>query len=301
MTVNRRQFVAGMVGSAQALAAARPKGPLVDSHVHLFATDQRRFPLAPNAPYKPTPLPVEEYVAFARSVGIDHAVIVHTEPYQDDYRYLEYAFSKEPSPLFFKGVCLFDPIARDTPDLIASLAGNNPRRIVALRIHETHKPGTPSLTEGPIKDRDMRSPAMRATWRRVHQLNMAIQMHFLPYYAPQIYDPAAQFPDLPVILDHLGRFDEGTPADFAAVLRLAKLPRVYMKYSNAKSLAIKPSVKKIYEAYGPDRMIWGYFGHDRAGFDKQVEMFDAMFDYVAEEDREKIRGGNALKLFGWSA
>jgi predicted TIM-barrel fold metal-dependent hydrolase len=85
------------------------------------------------------------------------------------------------------------------------------------------------------------------------------------------------------------------------VLRLAKLPRVYMKYSNAKSLAIKSSVKKIYEAYGPERMIWGYFGHDRASFDKQVEMFDAMFDYVAEEDREKIRGGNALKLFGWSA
>jgi len=30
-------------------------------------------------------------------------------------------------------------------------------------------------------------------------------------------------------------------------------------------------------------------------------MFDAMFDYVSETDREKIRGGNALKLFGWSA
>jgi predicted TIM-barrel fold metal-dependent hydrolase len=130
---------------------------------------------------------------------------------------------------------------------------------------------------------------------------MAIQMHFLPYYAPQIYDLAAHFPDLPVILDHLARFDEGTPADFAAVLRLAKLPRIYMKYSNAKSLAIKPSVKKVYEAYGPDRMMWGYFGHDRGEFDKQVEMLDAMFDYVSEDDREKIRGGNALKLFGWNA
>lgn len=301
MKLSRREFVAGMLAGAQALAAERPKGPLVDSHVHLFAADQRRFPFAPNAPYKPAPLPVEEYVAFAKEVGIDHAVIVHPEPYQDDYRYLEYAFSKEPSPLFFKGVCLFDPIARDTPDRISSLVGNNPKRIVGLRIHETRKPGTPPLTEGPIKDRDMRSPAMKATWRRVHQLGMAIQMHFLPYYAPQIYDLAAQFPDLPVILDHLGRFDEGTPADFAGVLRLAKLPRVYMKYSNAKSLAIKPSVKKIYDAYGPDRMIWGYFGHDRADFDKQVEMFDAMFDYVSEDDREKIRGGNALKLFGWNA
>ena len=222
MKLNRREFVAGTLIAAQGVAAGRPKGPVVDSHVHLFAADQRRFPFAANAPYRPAPLPVEEYVAFAKEVGIDRAVIVHPEPYQDDYRYLEYAFSKEPSPLFFKGVCLFDPIARDTPDRISSLAGNNPKRIVGLRIHETRKPGTPPLTEGPIKDRDMQSPAMKATWRRVHQLGMAIQMHFLPYYAPQIYDLAAQFPELPVILDHLGRFDEGTPADFAAVLRLAK-------------------------------------------------------------------------------
>ena len=279
----------------------RPRGPLVDSHVHLFAADLKRFPLAPNAPYKPAPLPVEEYVQFAKTVGIDHAVIVHPEPYQDDYRYLEYAFSREPSPLFFKGVCLFDPIAHETPDRISSLVGNNPKRIVGLRIHETHKPGTPPLTEGPIKDRDLRSPAMKATWRRVQQLGLAIQMHFLPYYSTQIYELAEQFPDTPVILDHLGRFKEGTPADFAALLKLARLPRVYMKYSNAGSIEAKPSVRKMYDAFGPDRMIWGYFGHDVAAFEKEAALLDAMFDYASEEDREKIRGGNALKLFKWQA
>jgi predicted TIM-barrel fold metal-dependent hydrolase len=299
--INRRQILAGVAAAFPALATERPKGPIVDSHVHLFAADLKRFPLAPNATYKPTPLPVEDYVKFATSAGIDHAVIVHPEPYQDDYRYLEYAFTKEPSRLYFKAVCLFDPVARETPDRLSSLVGNNPGRIVGLRIHETHKPGTPSLTEGPIKDRDLRSPAMKATWRRVGQLRLAVQMHFLPYYSTQIYELAQQFPDVPVILDHLGRFDEGTPADFAALLQLAKLPRVYMKYSNAKSAAVKPSVRKIYDAWGPDRMIWGYFGHDAAGFDKEAALFDLMFDYASEQDREKIRGGNALKLFKWQA
>ena len=297
--VTRREMIAGLAAAVAAYGIERPKGPLVDTHVHLFGADLKRFPLAPNATYKPTPLPVEEYVRFATSVGIDHAVIVHPEPYQDDYRYLEYAFSKEPSPLFFKGVCLLDPTAHETPDRLSSIVGNNPRRIVGLRIHETHKPGTPSLTEGPIKDRDMRSPAMKATWRRVQQLGLAIQMHFLPYYATGIYELAAQFPDVPVILDHLARFDEGTPADFAAVLRLAKLPRVYMKYSNAMNAEIKPSVRKIYDAWGPDRMVWGYFGHDAAGVAKEVALFDVMFDYLGEADKEKIRGGNALKLFKW--
>jgi predicted TIM-barrel fold metal-dependent hydrolase len=298
-----------MVAAIPALAAERPKGPIVDSHVHLFSDDVRRFPFAPDAPYKPAALPVEEYVRFATSVGIDRAVIVHPEPYQDDYRYLEYCFTKEPSPGFFKGICLFDPTAHDTPDRISTLVGINPGRIAGLRIHETHKPGTPSLTSGPIKDRDMHSPAMKATWRRVQQLKLAIQMHFLPYYAPQIGELAEQFPEVPVILDHLGRVGEGTPADFGAVLRLAKLPQVYMKYANVSSSSkekypyadVRPMVRRIYDAFGADRMIWGYFGHDRAGFDKEVELFDIMFDHVSEADREKIRGGNALKLFHWQA
>jgi predicted TIM-barrel fold metal-dependent hydrolase len=296
--LTRREAIGGLMAAVPALAAGRPRGPIVDSHVHLFSTDLKRFPLAPDAPYKPTPLPVEEYVRFAVAVGIDHAVIVHPEPYQDDYRYLEYCFAHEPSPGFFKGVCLFDPTAHETPDRLATLVGMNPKRIVALRIHEVHKPGTPSLTEGPIKDRDLHAPAMKATWRRVQQLGLGIQMHFLPYFAPQIGELAAQFPDVPVILDHLARASEGTPEDFASVLKLAKLPKVVMKYSNATQ-EMKPLVRKCYDAFGPDRMIWGYFGHDRAGFDKEVALFELMFDFLSEEDKEKIRGKNALKLFKW--
>ncbi len=56
-------------------------------------------------------------------------------------------------------------------------------------------------------------------------------------------------------------------------------------------------VRRLYDAFGPDRMIWGYFGHDRAGFDKEIELFGIMFDRVSEPDKEKIRGRDALKLF----
>jgi L-fuconolactonase len=310
--MNRRKFLAGAAATAAAgicaQAAGRPSGPIVDTHVHLFSPDLRRFPLAANATYKPTPLPVEEYVRFAKAAGIDHAVIVHPEPYQDDYRYLEYCFTQEPSPGFFKGTCLFDPTAPETPDRIATLVGMNPKRIVALRIHETHKPGTPSLTSGPIKDRDLRSPAMKATWARCQQLGLAIQMHFLPYFAPEIGELAGQFPDMPLILDHMGRMGEGTARDAAAVIKLAKLPRSYMKFANIASSSkekypftdVKPMVRRAYDAFGPDRMIWGYFGHDAASFSKEVELFEMMFEFAKEEDRQKIRGKNALKLFKWA-
>ena len=289
---------AGLAASPSVLAAGRPSGPIVDTHVHLFAADQKRFPFAPNAPYKPEPLTVEDYVTFAKAAGLDHAVIVHPEPYQDDYRYLEYSFAHEHVRGFFKGTCLFDPIAKDTPDRIAALVGQNPDRIVALRIHQTRKPGLPPTSTGALKDRDMRAPEMKATWKRCQQLGLAIQMHFHPFYATQILELVEQLPDVTVVLDHLGRVAEGTPAELANVLKLAKHPKVVMKYSNAKA-EMKPLVRKIYDAFGPNRLIWGYFGHDLPGYQKEADLLEAMFDYATEDDRGKIRGGNAIKLYKW--
>jgi L-fuconolactonase len=304
MNPSRRQILAGALG-ALAARAARPAGVLVDAHVHLFAADTSQFPYAPDAPYKPQAQPLEGYLKFVAQARIDHTVIVHPEPYQDDHRYLEYCFAHEPSPGYFKGTCLFDPVAPGTPDRMEALVKRHPGRIVALRIHEMHAPGTPSLKSGPIKDRDMRDPAMAATWRKAQSLGLAIQMHFIPHYAPQIGELAARFPEVPVILDHLGRTGQGTAAEFEEILKLARHPRVYMKYSGVNYSSkepyphrdARPIVRRAFDAFGPSRMIWGGLGMDAGQFDRQARLLDEMFDFATESDRARIRGGNALALF----
>jgi hypothetical protein len=50
---------------------------------------------APNATYRPAPLPFEGYAAFVRESKLDHTFIVHSEVYQDDHRYFEYCFEHE--------------------------------------------------------------------------------------------------------------------------------------------------------------------------------------------------------------
>src|SRR5438477_5489921 len=154
--LSRRALLVAAVGLP---AAARPKGVLVDTHVHLF--DPQRVPYHPAATYKPPAAPLEAYVQFVREAKIDHTIIVHPEPYQDDHRYLEYCFEHEPSRGFFKGTCLFDPIAPDTPARMQALVKKLPDRIVALRIHENLAPGKPATTTGPIRDRDLHHPAMQ--------------------------------------------------------------------------------------------------------------------------------------------
>jgi predicted TIM-barrel fold metal-dependent hydrolase len=305
MAITRREWIA--VALAPSLASSG--SVLIDAHVHLFAGDPVRFPYSPAA-YKPKPLPVEAYVQFAREARIQHAVIVHPEPYQDDHRYLEYCFAHELTKGFFKGTCLFDPVDPETPKRMMALVKRNPGRIVALRIHETHAAGTPPTISGAIRDRNLRDPQMKQSWRAAHQLGLAIQMHLIPHYAPQVRELAASFPKMPVILDHLARPGEGTAAEYDEVLRLADLPLVYMKFSNTgvtsaskqpyPHLDAKPIVQRALKSFGADRMLWGELGSNMAEFAKAEKLFNLMFDFASEPDRDQIRGLTARKLFAFA-
>ncbi len=292
---------------APVLGAARPKGVLVDTHIHLF--DPEKFAYHPNATYRPPAQTLDQYVRFVREAKIDHAIIVHPEPYQDDHRYLEYCFLHEPFKGFFKGTCLFDPVAAETPARMEALVKKLPGRIVALRIHENQDPRKQPTTSGAIRDRDMRSPAMLTTWRKAHALGLAVQMHFIPCYAPQIRALASQIRELPVILDHLGRRGEGTPVEYQEVLRLAELPHVYMKFSAVRYSSkqdyphrdVEPLIRRLFQAFGAERMIWGGLGMDMTEFNSQAALLNEMFDFASESERAKIRGLNAIRLFRFNA
>ena len=65
-----------------------------------------------------------------------------------------------------------------------------------------------------------------------------------------------------------------------------------------------PYVKRVYEAFGPDRLLFGtgYPGSARAAYqrptlDKEIALIDKEIPFFTEEDREKILGRNAAKLW----
>ncbi|HUA83956.1 MAG TPA: amidohydrolase family protein [Bryobacteraceae bacterium] len=308
--ISRRQWILGAASAAVAHSAPRrPPGTLIETHVHLFADDPARFPYSPLS-YKPKPNRVEDYVKFAMEVKLNHALAVHPEPYQDDHRSLEYAFTKEPFKGFFKGTCLFDPTDPATPNRIRELVRRNPGRIVALRIHEMHAAGTPSTTSGAIRDRDLKNPQVRKTLQTMHELGLALQVQCIPYYAPQIAEIGREFREMPIILDHLARPGQGTPAEYQQVLRLADLHHVFMKFSRTgvetaskqpfPHADAKPLVQRVYSAYGADHIIWGELGNNATEFAQAVQLFDTMFDSAPESDRAKMRGLTAKTLFAFA-
>ena len=299
--LSRRAFLATAVTTAAPLQQ-RPKGYLVDS-THLFAADQQRFPYHRNATYRPPPKTVESYSKFALEAGIDHTVIIHSEVYQDDHRYLHYAFGHEPSPGFFKGTCLFDPIDPKTPDRIEQLVRSVPGRIVGIRIHEFHRAGTPPTTTGPMRDRDLASEAMRNTWRKMHDLGLGIEMQSIPCYARQVRALAAQFPQMPVQIDHFGLPALGDESQYEDVIALSRLPRVYLRVENLAAPGWYGSAPKlaarVYDAFGPDRLIWENYGGSLEKCRECLAQIEKIFHFASEPDRAKIRGLNAMKLFGF--
>jgi predicted TIM-barrel fold metal-dependent hydrolase len=301
-------WTAERMANALVSGSSGHQGILIETHIHLFAGDPR-FPYNSGS-YAPHKLPVEEYVKFAGEAHIDHAIIVHPEPYQDDHRYLEYSFAHEPLPGFFKGTCLFDPIDPETPKRMQALVKRNPGRIVALRIHETHEAGTPSTTSGLIRDRDLKNPQMAVTWRAAHELGLAIQIHCIPHYAVAIGELASKFPQTSVIIDHLARPGEGTPEEYQQVLKLAQIPRVYMKCTKTGVASAskqpfphqdaKPLVKRVYRAFGPDKILWGELGTNMTEFQQAKQLLDLMLGSASPSERAKVQGLNAKKLFAFS-
>ena len=147
-----------------------------------------------------------------------------------------------------------------------------------------------------IKDRDFKHPGMKNVFRTVRQLKMAIQFHFIPHYAPQVAELAREFPDVPVILDHLARANEGSAAEADQAMLLGKLPNVYIKYSGSYA-GDAALARRAFDAFGPDHMICGYVGMNAEDYRKWSGDFDRAFGSLSAGDREKIRVRTAKTLF----
>jgi predicted TIM-barrel fold metal-dependent hydrolase len=271
-------------------AAASEPNP-IDTHIHLF--DPKRFPYHPNASYKPPEETLDKYGPFAAK-AYSHAIVVHPEPYQDDHSYLEYCFQNEPRKGFFKGTCLFDAFDPKTPARMTELTKKWPNRIVALRVHATEKQPRAS---GPIRDRDLADPRMAQTWAAAAKLGLAIQMHMIPMWAPAVAKLAAQTKGVKVVIDHLCRYAQGTAAEYEEVLKLGANKGVYMKFSGPIPPNPQDLCKKIHQAYGPDRIIWGGLGMSAAAYEKQQKVFDETWAFLTPADRQKIKHNNAAKLY----
>ena len=195
--VSRRTFSLGVAASVVAtspLSAESSPLPdlLVDTHLHCFAGNSKRFPYHARAPYRPTEAATPEHLLKCMDgAGVDHAVVVHPEPYQDDHRYLEHCLDVGSGRL--KGTIL---LFADRPGSLEKMPALAKRKdIVAVRVHAYAPDRLPPFGK----------PELRQLWKLAAALDLAVQLHFEPRYAAQFEPLIREFRDVTHIIDHLGR------------------------------------------------------------------------------------------------
>jgi predicted TIM-barrel fold metal-dependent hydrolase len=297
-STSRRQF---LNTAALALLAARfPKdgaATVVDTHLHCFAGNKDpRFPYHPRGPYQPADAATpEKLLECMKGAGVDYAIVVHPEPYQDDHRYLEYCLSVGKGRL--KGTCL---VFADQPKSMSQLPALAKRGdIVAVRMHAYAPDRLPPFGK----------PELRAFWKQATDLGLMVQLHLEPRYAAHFTPYIREFNKTKVIIDHLGRPFQGTPEEHATVLNWAKLPNVIMKLAAIPAQTEYPHrdistvIKQLSDAYGAERMIYGGgFGAlaTPESYRAARERVRGYLPHLKAEEQAKVLGLNAQKLFGFA-
>lgn len=305
--VTRRRFLqtaaaapaAALVGVVRRAEPAAPdRTPVVDTHLHCFAgKDDARFPYHPRGPYKPDkPATPEHLLACMDGAGVDFAVVVHPEPYQDDHRYLEHCLAVGRGRL--KGTALVFAEREESGKLLGDLVKR--LGVVAVRIHAYAPERLPPFGK----------PELRTLWKSAADLGIAVQLHLEPRYAPGFEPLIREFNKTTVIIDHLGRPFQGTPVEHAVVVNWGKLPNTVIKLSAIPQPRqyphrdIGPIIRQLTDAFGAERCIYGGgFGESAtaASYRAERERTRGLIAHLSAEDQAKVLGGNAARMFGWKA
>lgn len=302
--MNRRTFLGSAVAVSSSLAAlaadSKPRTtPVVDTHTHCFGGKaDARFPYHPRGTYQPElPTSPEFLLKLMDGAGVDFAVVVHPEPYQDDHRYLEHCLAVGKGRL--KGTLLVFCDRPGSMEKLPDLAKRLP--VVTARIHAFQADRLPPFGK----------PELRQLWKLASDSGLAIQLHFTPNHAAGFEPLIREFKQTRVIVDHLGRPFQSTGAEHDRVVRWADFPNVVMKLSSlpttdpkeAKEAAQLPAVlRKLADAYGPDRLIYGGGFAEKATaetYRRERERLAGLLNFLSPDARAKVLGGNAANLFGF--
>jgi len=121
-----------------------------------------------------------------------------------------------------------------------------------------------------------------------------------PEALPAVSRHCQKYPLTPIVIDHLadigmrGKIQE---ADINALCSLVQFPQVKVKLSGFYALGDKkpphldmvPLIKRVYEAFGPQRLMWGSdcpFQLADETYEDSISLIRDGLDFVSAEDKE---------------
>src|SRR5215211_5616110 len=283
---------------------------IIDAHAHVF----RPAAISPRGVDQLAPAgrdaPVEDLLEHMAGSGVDAAVLVPLDAYDD---YVATVLAEYPKT--------FAAIAVATP---VELQAGGTRGVESLRDRREHfgfhglrtqwlgEPGQP------VTD----SPALPVL-RYLAEQGLLLWTYLSPDQLPLLPEVVRELPELRVVLNHLGfcphdmqidehrrpRFESPFPeSTVQQVLRLSEAGGVHLMISGQYALSTQEPpypdlfqvTRRFAEAYGPERLLWASdypWTRDVPGYRALLDVVPAVLPDLDAESLAHVLGGTARKLF----
>ena len=275
--------------------------PVVDAQVHVWRPEAPDRPWPPGgaerarAMHRHQPITGSGLLTEMRDAGVDRAVLVPPffEGYRNDYAV---ACATE-APESFRVMARVDLRTGD-PGPVRELL----RSPVVAGVRLVFLPAD----AGRVDD-----PAAEWFWSFAEAEDVPVML-LASGQLDALGDLARARPGLRLAVDHLGLTGQATDAaigpEIAQLVALAELDNVSVKATAAPCYstepypypALHPFLRKLYDAFGPDRLFWGSdLSRLRGSYADLVRLFREELDFLSGADGDAVMGGSVLRWLDW--
>jgi len=277
----------------------QPAPHFIDAHVHIWTDDFAKYPLAPGftkADMKPAVFRAEDLLERSRPSGVNRIALVQMSYYGFDNSYMLGAIRRWPR--VFRGIAIVDAESTNPDVKMRELARKGVR---GFRIYPPAGSSAKWLAGDGI--------AKMFICGAQHRLAMCLLAN--PDDLPAVGRKCEEFPDTPVVIDHMARIGKDGPIQESDVMMLCALARhkqVKVKISAFYALGNKkpphaelaPLVQRLYEAFGPQRLMWASdcpFQLVDETYEDSISLVRDRLSFLSPEDEEWLLRRTAEELF----
>jgi predicted TIM-barrel fold metal-dependent hydrolase len=272
---------------------------IVDSQVHIWAENTPQRPWAPNMEgraHLPEPLTAERLLGLMDAAGVDAAILVPPSLEGDRNDLALAAAQKYPQRFAVMG-----RIDLGKPRSLASWRTEPGMLGLRLTFHRGDTRG--QLSDG----------AADWLWPQAQQHDIPVMVH-APDDLPRIAAIADRYPDLAIIVDHMGfareTMDANAPGGAARMAALARCPNISVKVSALPCFSSEPypfrnlnePLRRVIDAFGPRRCFWGtdlsrMLAH--CSYRQGVTHFTEELGFLSADDLDWVMGRALCERLGW--
>ena len=271
----------------------------IDAHSHIWTPDTGHYPLAAGfrrANMEPASFTVEELQRLMKPAGVNRVVLIQMSFYGYDNSYMLDTIQRFPGQ--FSGVAVIDQNAKQPEAEMVRLKALGVR---GFRIYPSNMP----------YERWTESVGLQKMFAKGGEERLAMCCLIDTNALPSLHKACEQFPDTPVVIDHLcrigvsGKVEE---ADVKALCDMAQHKQVTVKVSAFYALGKKmppyldlaPLIRRVFDAFGPERLMWGtdcpYQVVDQT-YQESIDLVRKGLDFLSAADKEWLLTRTAERVF----